>query len=195
MSTTLLDDKELQEEATAAETPELVAILAEFTSVDSVITAARRLRIAGFTRWDTHSPFPLHGIDRAMGIRPTILPWLVLGGGLFGLFGALWLTWYTNAHDYPFLISGKPVWSLPANIPILFECTILCSALTAVFGMLGLNRLPLLYNPLFKSERFRRVTNDRFFIVIDATDPKFDVKQTPHILRTLGAVAVEKVED
>ncbi len=87
MSTTLLDEKELQEEATASETPGLVAILAEFTSVDSVITAARRLRIAGFTRWDTHSPFPLHGIDRAMGIRPTILPWLVLGGGLFGLFG------------------------------------------------------------------------------------------------------------
>ncbi len=130
-----------------------------------------------------------------MGIRPTILPWLVLGGGLFGLFGALWLTWYTNAHDYPFLISGKPVWSLPANIPIIFECTILCSALTAVFGMLGLNRLPLLYNPIFKSERFRRVTDDRFFIVIDAADPKFDAKETPRVLRALGAVAVEKVED
>lgn len=195
MSTSLLDDKELQEEAAAAETPELIAVLAEFTTVDTVIAAARRLRIAGFTRWDTHSPFPLHGIDRAMGIRPTILPWMVLCGGLFGLFGALWLTWYTNAHDYPFLISGKPVWSLPANIPIIFECTILCSALTAVFGMLGLNRLPLLYNPLFKSERFRRVTNDRFFIVIDVTDPKFDLIKTPYALRALGAVAVEKVED
>lgn len=195
MSTGLLDEKELQEEAAAAETPQLVGILAEFTSVESVITAARRLRIAGFTRWDTHSPFPLHGIDRAMGIRPTILPWIVLCGGLFGLFGALWLTWYTNAHDYPFLISGKPVWSLPANIPIIFECTILCSALTAVFGMFGLNRLPLHYNPLFKSERFRRVTDDRFFIVIDATDPKFDEKQTPRVLRALGAIAVEKVED
>ncbi len=191
---TLLEDEEIRL-TTAEETPELIAVLSEFTTVDQVITAARRLRIAGFTRWDTHSPFPLHGIDRAMGIRPTILPWLVLGGGLFGLFGALWLTWYTNAHDYPFLISGKPVWSLPANIPIIFECTILCASLTAVFGMLGLNRLPLLYNPLFKSERFRRVTNDRFFIVIDVSDPKFDLRQTPRLLRSLGAVAVEKVED
>jgi len=192
---TLLEEEQTLHAPETVETPELVAVLSEFTTVDAVLTAARRVRLAGYTRWDTHSPFPLHGIDRAMGIRPTILPWLVLGGGLFGLFGALWLTWYTNAHDYPFLISGKPVWSLPANIPIIFECTILCSALTAVFGMFGLNRLPLHYNPLFKSERFRRVTDDRFFIVIDASDAKFNLRETPRFLRSLGAVAVEKVND
>ena len=138
--------------------------------------AAHGVRNAGFTRWDVHSPFPIHGIDAAMGIKPTVLPWLVLGGGLSGLIGGLLLQWYVNAYDYQFMISGKPFWSLPANIPVIFECTVLLSALTAVFGMLALNQLPMHYNPLLKSERFRRVTNDRFFIVIDASDPKFDEK-------------------
>src|SRR4029077_11613914 len=103
--------------------------------------------------------------------------------------------WFCNAYDYQFIISGKPYWSLPANIPVAFELTVLLSALTAVFGMLALNRLPLHYNPLFKSERFRRVTNDRFFIVIDASDPKFDEAGTAKFLADAGADAVERVED
>ena len=105
------------------------------------------------------------------------------------------LQWWCNAYDYQYMISGKPFWSLPANIPIIFECTVLFSALTAVFGMLGLNRLPLLYNPLFKSERFRRVTNDRFFIWIDRSDAKFDEKETVEFLKSIGAAAVEIIED
>src|SRR3954454_2244828 len=103
--------------------PELVGLLAEYDDIDAILNAARTVRRAGFLRWDVHSPFPIHGIDYAMGIKPTILPWLVLGAGLFGLVGGILLQWFTNAFDYPFLISGKPIWSLPANIPVIFECT------------------------------------------------------------------------
>lgn len=174
---------------------ELLGLLAEFTDVDSIVAAARTVRRAGFLRWDVHSPFPIHGIDFAMGIKPTILPWLVLGAGLFGLVGGIALQWFCNAYDYQFFISGKPIWSFPANIPVAFETTVLCAALTAVFGMLGLNRLPRLYNPLFKHDRFRRVTDDRFFIVIDASDKKFDEEKTTQLLREAGATAVERVED
>ncbi|HEX2973649.1 MAG TPA: DUF3341 domain-containing protein [Tepidisphaeraceae bacterium] len=179
----------------SAESPVLVGILGEFADVDSVVKAARAVRDGGFTRWDVHSPFPIHGIDHAMGIRTTRLPWLVLGGGLAGLFAGVVLQIYTNAVDYPFVVSGKPLLSIPAFIPVIFELSILLAALTAVFGMFALNRLPMPYNPLFKIERFRQVTNDRFFIVIDASDPKFDEAKVSSMLKALGATAVERVED
>jgi hypothetical protein len=131
-----------------------VALLAEFADVDGVMTAARGLRDAGFRNWDVHSPFPIHGIDAAMGIRPTRLPWMALIGGITGLFAGLLLAWWTNAVDYTFLISGKPRFSLPANIPVIFETTVLFAALATVFGMLLLNRLPTLYNPLLNAQRF-----------------------------------------
>lgn len=195
MSTTLSQDADQVPVHVEVEPMELVGLMAEYADVNAVVSAAHSVRKAGYSRWDVHTPFPIHGIDPVMGIRPTGLPWLVLLGGLFGLFGGMWLQWYTNAHDYPVLISGKPLWSLPANIPVIFECTVLCASLTAVFGMLGLNRLPTLYNPLFKSDRFRRVTNDRFFIVIDASDSKFDEPSAMKLLTDSGAVAVERVED
>jgi len=173
----------------------LTGVLAEFDNVDAVMKAARTVRDAGFKRWDVHSPFPMHGIDNAMGIRPTILPWLVLGAGLTGLTVGAALIWYTNGFEYQFYSSGKPVLSVPTWIPIMFELTILFSALTAVFGMIGLNALPMLYNPLFKIERFRRATSDRFFVVIDATDPKFEELQVTQLLQSLDATAIERVED
>lgn len=183
------------EETEAPRAPVLAGLLAEFEDVDSVLAAAVHVRDAGFHRWDVHSPFPVHGMDQAMGIRPTILPWFVLIAGLTGLSFGYWLQWYTNVWDYPYYISGKPVNSVPAWIPVMFELTILFSALTTVFGMLGLNRLPRHYNPLFKSRRFRRVTSDRFFVVIDAADPKFDRDGTEKMLLELGATAVEWVEE
>ena len=195
MSSTLEQDADQVPVHVEVEATELVGLLAEYKDVDSITGAAQAVRKAGYSRWDVHSPFPIHGIDPVMGIRPTGLPWLVLLGGLFGCFGGLWLQWYCNAYDYPILISGKPLWSLPANIPIIFECTVLCASITAVFGMLGLNRLPTLYNPLFKSDRFRQVTNNRFFIVIDASDAKFDEPSATKLLNDSGAVAVERVED
>ncbi len=174
---------------------ELVGLLAEYKDVDDILNAARAVRNAGYLRWDVHTPFPIHGMDHAMGIRPTKLPWFILGGGLTGLVGGLLLQYWTNAVDYKFFISGKPLWSLPANIPVIFECTILFAALTAVFGMFLMNKLPMLYNPLFKIDRFRRVTNDRFFILIDAGDPLFNESGTRELLEAQHAVAIERVED
>ena len=189
------DDPEILGRTVVEEKVELVGLLAEYTNVDQILKAARAVRRAGFTRWDVHSPFPIHGIDYAMGIKPTILPWIVLGMGLTGLASAIALQWFCNAFDYKFLISGKPLWSFPANVPIMFELTVLFSAYTAVFGMLMLNGLPRLYNPLFKHDRFRRATDDRFFVVLDATDPKFEEAASTQLLLDAGATAVERVED
>jgi hypothetical protein len=173
----------------------LAGYLAEFENVDAILAAAEKVRDAGYRRWDVHSPFPIHGMDDAMGIRPTVLPWIVAIGGVMGLLGGLALQVFTNSIDYPFFISGKPLVSLPAFIPVIFECTILVASFTAAGAMLVLNKLPMLYNPLFKSERFRRVTNDRFFVVIDATDPLFDEKQTLALLNSLNPTAIERFED
>ena len=169
--------------------------LAEFGDVDSIVRATIQVRDAGFTRWDVHTPFPVHGMDEAMGIRPTILPWISLVFGLIGMAVALLLQWWTNAHNYPYLISGKPLFSLPANIPIIFELTVLFCALATVASVFTLNRLPQFYHPLFTSERFLRVTDDKFFIVIESSDPRFDPVNTHEFLSSLGGSAVEAVED
>ena len=130
-----------------------------------------------------------------MGVKATILPWLVLGGGITGCSLALGFQWWANGVSYPFLISGKPFWSLPANIPITFELTVLFSALTAVFGMLALNKLPLPAHPLDLKERFARSTDDRFYVLIQASDPSFDEKDTRTLLEGSGATVVEAVAE
>jgi len=189
--------------AARPEPPPLHGLLAEFTDVDDLLLAARKVRDKGYTRWDVHTPFPVHGMDDAMRLPRTRLPWIVFFMGLTGMFGGLLLVWWTNAtslpvpyalRGYQFVIAGKPIFSLPANIPVIFEMTVLLAAFGAVFGMLGLNRLPMLYNPLFTSERFRRVSTDRFFIAIDAEDPKFERGRTAEFLLSLKAASVEEVQ-
>jgi mono/diheme cytochrome c family protein len=171
----------------------LQGVLAEYADPRALVAAARLVREAGLTRWDSYSPFPVHGIDGAMGIRSTALPWLVLAAGIAGGVGALLLQWWTNAVDYPLNISGKPLFSLPANIPVIFELIILFSALTAFLGVLMLNGLPRFNNPLLSQERFLRATTDRFFICVDSADPAFDAERVRELLRTTGATAVEDV--
>ena len=181
------------------------ALVAEFETVPAVMAASERVRDAGFSRWDVHSPMPIHGINVSMGLRPTILPWITLVHGVAGLLIGLFLVWWINAktvswaptslQGYEFFVSGKPLFSLPANIPILFEMTVLLAAIGTLLGMLGLNKLPMLHNPLFKSKRFRRVTNDRFCIVIEAQDPMFDLPQTTEFLQSLNPVGMELVTD
>ena len=171
----------------------LYGYLAEFDQPDALLAAAERVRDAGYTRWDCHTPFPVHGLDGAMGVRRTRLPYVVFASGLTGAACALLLQWFTNAFDYPFLISGKPVFSLPADIPVMFELTILFAAFGSLLGMLIANGLPQLYHPLHTSERFRRVTNDRFFLSIEASDPLFDPQRTLGLLQELGGAHVEEV--
>lgn len=187
--------------------PRLVGVIAEFDQPERLLESSAVIRDAGYTRWDTHTPFPVHGIDVAMGIRRTILPWLVLIGGLTGTTIAIALQYYTNASEwteyaigwpfsgYQYPISGKPYWSLPANIPIAFELTVLLAAFSGFFGMIALNRLMRWYNPLFKIEQFRKVTDDRFFLAIDARDPKFNALELPAYLKGLGAISVEECWD
>lgn len=178
-----------------SETKELYGYLAEFTEPGDLLDAASEVRDAGFRHWDCHTPFPLHGLDDAMGIQGTKLPLLVLGGGLTGLTLALLMQWWMNAVDYPFWISGKPFFGVPAAVPVMFELTVLFSGLTTFFGMWALNMLPQHHHPLFSSERFKRATADRFFISIEARDSRFHREKTREFLESLGPDAVEAVED
>ena len=181
------------------------AMIAQFPNVDSVMYAAEKIRDAGYLIWDVHSPFPIHGISKAMGLRPTMLPWIALMHGIVGLLLGLLLVWWTNAttapgvpaalQGYEYLVSGKPRFSLAANIPIIFETTVLLAAIGTILGMLGLNKLPMLANPLFRSRRFRRVTSDGLFIVIESEDNYFLPEETQLFLRHLGATSIEFVSD
>lgn len=166
----------------------VAAVLGRFDTAAALKVAAEKVRDEGYRKWDSHSPFPIHGMERAMGIRPTILPLLVFGAGITGAIAAMLLQWWTNAVNYPFLISGKPFFSVPANIPVAFELIILFSALAAFGGALILNRLPQFQHPVFESDEFRRATSDGFFISIEATDPKFDETGTAAFLESIGAV-------
>ena len=141
-----------------------------------------------------------------MGIKKTILPWIVLVIGLTGTTIACLLQWYVNSphtefaglyilSGYPLLISGKPYWSLPPNIPVMFELTVLFSSLAAFFGVWGLSRLPRYHHPVFNVARFRRVSDDKFFILIECSDPKFDVKASQELLASTHPAAIEEVKD
>jgi mono/diheme cytochrome c family protein len=172
-------------------TGRITGVVARFESAETLVEAARAVREAGFRRWDAHSPMPVHGLERAMGIRLTILPWIVLGAGITGGALGLLLQWFANSVDYPLIISGKPLFSLPANIPVVFELIVLFSALTAFAGALALSGLPQFWHDLFGNRAFHRVTSDAYFISIDARDYKFDETEVPRFLQSLGASAVD----
>lgn len=157
----------LPNEGTGTNSPKM--LLAEYPDEHSLVAAARNISEQNLTEWDTYSPYPIHGIDEAMRIRPTRLPWVVLGGALVGGSTAMLLQWWTNAVDYPFLISGKPLFSVPSSIPVAFELSILFAAFAAFLGMLIFNRLPRLANPLLRSDQFRKVTTDGFFLSLNVS--------------------------
>lgn len=169
----------------------LYAVVAEYETPDAIMAACEQVRDAGFRDWDAVTPFAVHGIDEAMGTKQSILPWIVLGAGLTGGTVGLLLQWWTNAVAYPFLISGKPLFSLPANIPVTFEVTVLFSAFTAFFAMLGLNLLPAFYHPLFRHPRMARYSSDRFAIVIEAKDKQFDREKVEALLKGSGSIGNE----
>lgn len=175
--------------------PELHGLLAEFPNPGALYHAAESVRDAGYKHFDAHSPFPIHGMDQAMGLGNSIVGWITLGGGLTGLALGTWLQWWTGSVDYPLNISGKPFFAIEPSIPVIFELTILFSALAAVAGMFALNGLPRPYNPLFYSRNFLRVTDDAFFLHVAASDRHFDLEQTRSLLTQLGASHVEVIRD
>ncbi len=170
-------------------------LLAEFPNPGVLVSAARKIHSSGYRHFDTHSPFPIHGMDRSMGLGQSKIGYIALSGGIAGLALATWLQWWTSAIDYPMNISGKPFFAIEPSIPIMFELTVLLSALSAVGGMLVLNGLPRPYNPLFYSRDFSRVTDDAFFLHIAASDPSFDLEQTELLLNEAGAKSVEVIHD
>lgn len=173
----------------------IYGLLAEFDTPTQLVEAARKVRDAGFTKTDAYSPFPLHEIDEALGIKRSILPFLVLGGGFAGLLTGLGLQYFVHVYDYPIIVGGRPFFSLPSFIPPSFELTILLAALTAVFGMLLLNGLPQPYHPVFNVPRFALASREKFFLLIETKDPKFNYDETRNFMQTLNAQEVFDVEE
>lgn len=168
--------------------------LAEFGSPEALLRAAREVREAGYERFDAHSPFPVHGLERAMRLKTSPVPWFVLILGLGGAAAGMLMQWWVSAEAYPLVVSGKPLFSWPAFVPIMFECGVLGGALGAVFGFLAMTRLPRHHHPLFESTRFERMGDDAFFLSIESEDPEFDRERTLERLAELGAVHVELIE-
>jgi mono/diheme cytochrome c family protein len=190
-----MSDQDAQNPAEAQKSAPLHGILAEYDTPTAVVKASKKVRDAGYENWDTYTPFPIHGIEKAMGIKMTKLPWFVICAALTGLATAIVLQWWTNAVDYKWIISGKPFWSWPANVPIMFELTVLFSAFSTLGGMFALNNLPLPSHPLDLKERFRRVSDDKFFLLIEARDPRFDEESTRKLLEETAPVVVDDVQE
>ena len=170
-------------------------IVAEFESASAIYHAAEKVTANGYTRVDAHTPFCVHGLDKALRHGPSHLGWIVVACGITGIICAQLMMWWMNAYDYPIWVSGKEPYAWPSTIPITFELMVLLSGFGAVFGMFGLNKLPRLHHPLFAHSTFHRVSDDRFFLSIEATDPKFDSRETARFLEGLGGKHVEIVEE
>lgn len=173
----------------------IFGILAEFDTATELVDAAREVRDAGYKKTDAFSPFPLHEIDEALGIKRSILPFLVLGGGVAGLMTGLGLQYFVHVIDYPLNVGGRPYFSLPSFIPPSYELTILFAAFTAVFGMLFLNGLPQPYHPVFNVPRFALATREKFFLLIEKKDPQFDYEKTKSFMQSLNPQEVFDVEE
>jgi hypothetical protein len=173
---------------------EFHGLVAEFADDQHLLSAAREARRFGYTKLDAYSPFPVHGIDDALGTGRSKLGWIVLPIGLTGTLSAIVLQWWTGAVSYPLVIGGKPLFSMEFATPVTFELTILFSAFAAVLGMFALNGLPRFYHPVFNYSRYAGATDDRFLLVIEASDPVFDPDEGEELMKTLGAVNTELVE-
>ena len=172
-------------------------LIAEFEDTPSIYEAAKMLRDSGYKKFEVYSPFPIHGMDDAMGIKPSPLPWIVLCAGLLGFAVGVSLSVWSSTYGYSMIISGKPdgFAGMTEFSPIIFELTILFSAFGTVFGMFMINKLPRYYRPIFLHENFKRVTDDRFFISVDASDEKYSEQITQSFLQEIGGKDVTFVNE
>ncbi len=170
--------------------------IAEFDTAADILHAAGKVRDAGFQRWDVFTPFPVHGMDKAMGLRNSKVGWFSFLGGVTGYTSGMLMIWYMNAHDYAIIVGGKPMFSPFYSFPPSYELTILLGSFGALFGMLFLNRLPRLHHPLLKNRRFATgASHDKFFIVVETSDPKYSEADTGKFLESIGSKHIELVEE
>ncbi len=172
----------------------LWGLLAQYENPATVYHACEKVRDAGYQQWDSCTPFPVHGLDKAMGLKPSKLPWAVLIVGVTGSTLGLLFQMWAMGWAYPMIVGGKPLMSLPAYVPVWYEITVLTSCVTAFLANWIMNGLPQPYHPAFASKAFERATDDKFFIMIEAADPKFDLEKTRALLKDAGATQVEELE-
>lgn len=173
----------------------LYGLMAEFNDPDALLDATRAASKAGYKNMDAYSPLPVHGLSEALGQSYSKLPWIVFCGGIIGALTGFGLEYWVSVIAFPINVGGRPMNSWPAFIPIMFEVTILFSALTTVISLFALNKLPMPYHPVFNAPGFDRASTDRFFLCIEATDPAFDVGKTRQFLEEQGPNAVSEVEE
>jgi len=169
-------------------------LIAAFDSAPAIYHAAEQVRDAGFRHWDVISPMPVHGMDKAMGLRRSIVPRISLAGGITGVCTGMTLIWWTGAFDYRLTVGGKPFFSPMYAFPVSYELTILFTAFATIGGMFFLNGLPMHYHPVLKSPEIKRATDDRFYIVIEARDPRFNLADTRSFLAKIGGADIKELE-
>lgn len=173
----------------------LFGVVAEYPTPGALLHAVEKVRAAGFSKVDTHTPFPVHGMDRAMGLPQSKLPFITFGFGITGTASAVLMQWWMNAYDYPLAVGGKPYFSYQAYVPVMFELTVLLAAISTVLGLFALCRLPQPYHPLFTHERFLRATDDAFILSIEATDPRWDEDKVQKVLEETGGQEITLIHD
>jgi len=174
-------------------TKTLFGLGAEFPSAAALLEAAKKIHAHGFKKWDVYSPFPIHGMDHAMGFKRSRVSLFSLIGGFTGLSTGFVLIYYTSALNYPLIVQGKPYFALEPSLPIFFELTILLTAFGTILGLLLLTLLPRLHHPVFNWDRFQRATDDGFFLVLEVTDPKFDPIASRQLLQGMGGAHITEI--
>lgn len=169
-------------------------LIATFDNAPAVYHAAEQVRDAGYRNWDCITPFPVHGLDKAMGVKRSIVPRISLTGGIIGFCTGMTMIWWTGGYDYPLIVGGKPLFSPMFAFPVSYELTILFTAFATIIGMFLVNRLPMHYHPVLKYDNIRRGMDDQFFIVIEARDPRFNLANTKALLEKAGGKAISELE-
>jgi len=169
-------------------------LIASFDTTPGLYSAAQKVRDAGYRNWDCVTPFPVHGLDKAMGMKRSIVPRISLAGGLTGFCTGMSLIYYTDAFDYPLVVGGKPFFSPMFAFPVSYELTILFTAFATIIGMFIVNGLPMHYHPVLKYDKIPRGMNDTFFIVIEARDPRFNLANTKALLEQAGGKDIKELE-
>jgi hypothetical protein len=170
-------------------------LIAAYDTPARLYHACEKVRDSGYSQWDALTPFPIHGLDAAMGVRRSHVPRFSLAGGITGFCTGMSFIWWANAYEYPLVVGGKPYFSPMFAFPVSYELTILFTAFATIGGMFFLNKLPMHYHPVMKAPQFVRALDDRFYIVIEANDPKFNATVTRDLLAKAGGKDIVEIEE